>query len=124
MKRVFLVLATLSVAFPAASAQPVEVKPPQQKVLGTPTGRYVFGQVSEYRRDQYLLDTQTGRLWQVVSGQSEQVKLQPVPFIQVLGDEAYMPDPDDEVTALRKLTRMKTAEEMKKALTEGQGTVP
>jgi hypothetical protein len=35
-------------------------------VLSASGGRYVFGQVSEARRDQYLLDTQTGRLWRPV----------------------------------------------------------
>lgn len=36
-------------------------------VLSAPGGRYVFGQVSEYAKDQYLLDTQTGRLWTFIT---------------------------------------------------------
>lgn len=35
-------------------------------VLSTAGGRYVFGQVSSARRDQFMLDTQTGQLWQLV----------------------------------------------------------
>ena len=34
--------------------------------LATINGRYVFAQISNMRRDQYLLDTQTGKLWRVV----------------------------------------------------------
>jgi opacity protein-like surface antigen len=49
----------------AIAADPVKVAPPQQKTL-TGNGRYVFGQISDYRSDQYMLDTQTGKLWRVV----------------------------------------------------------
>jgi hypothetical protein len=35
------------------------------KVLSSSLGRYVFGQVSDFRRDRFMLDTQTGRLWVV-----------------------------------------------------------
>jgi hypothetical protein len=33
------------------------------KVLSSSLGRYVFGQVSDFRADRFMLDTQTGRLW-------------------------------------------------------------
>ena len=57
----------IAIAATAAFAnEPVKVSPPQQKVLSSPNGRYVFGQISDFRRDQYMLDTQTGRLWQIV----------------------------------------------------------
>lgn len=35
------------------------------QVLSSQGGRYVFGQVSSYRRDQYMLDAETGRLWRM-----------------------------------------------------------
>lgn len=35
-------------------------------VLSAPGGRFVFGQVSQYARHQYMLDVQTGRLWRLV----------------------------------------------------------
>ena len=49
----------------AATAIAQAQTPPAGHVttLSAPGGRYVFGQISESRRDQYLLDTQTGRLW-------------------------------------------------------------
>lgn len=38
----------------------------RQGVVTAPGGRYAFGQISALSRDQYMLDTQTGRLWQLV----------------------------------------------------------
>ena len=37
--------------------------------LASPKGRYVVGQVGDSRSDQYLLDTHTGRLWQLIPGE-------------------------------------------------------
>ena len=34
-------------------------------VLAAPGGRYVLGQISSARLDQYVLDTQTGKVWQM-----------------------------------------------------------
>lgn len=31
--------------------------------LSASGGRYVLGQISSFRRDQFMLDTQTGRVW-------------------------------------------------------------
>jgi hypothetical protein len=61
-------LILLAVSATAVAAEPVKVTPPQNRVLsGTDSNqRYVFGQISEFRRDQYMLDTRTGRLWQKV----------------------------------------------------------
>ena len=93
---------------------PVKVKPPQQKILSSSNGRYVFAQISDFRKDQYLLDTQTGRLWQIVEDKEGRTKLQPVPFIQIWGDEAYIPDPMNQVEGQRDLMLMKRAEDLKK----------
>lgn len=35
-------------------------------VLAAAGGRYVFGQLGAMRADQYMLDTQTGQVWQLV----------------------------------------------------------
>jgi hypothetical protein len=37
------------------------------QALSSATGRFVFGQISESGKDKYMLDTQTGRLWEVIS---------------------------------------------------------
>ena len=73
---------------PAAQAQvPVKVVPPQQKMLASENGRYVFGQISELHADQFVIDTQTGRVWQKVvstiekNGQEVEVEVfQSVPY--------------------------------------------
>lgn len=33
--------------------------------LSSASGRFVFGQVSDMARDQFMLDTQTGQLWSI-----------------------------------------------------------
>lgn len=62
MKRIFIAMAVCAVLGAWAQTPAKE----SAKVLSSASGRFVFGQISEYRRDQYLLDTQTGRLWQIV----------------------------------------------------------
>jgi hypothetical protein len=60
-------LLTVLVTSYSFAAEPVKVIPPQQKTLSTDGGRFVFGQISEMRRDQYMLDTKTGKLWRTVN---------------------------------------------------------
>lgn len=62
MKRIGIFTAVL-MGMATASAQ---TPSPPGSVLSAAGGRFVFGQISEYRRDQYLLDTQTGRVWRPV----------------------------------------------------------
>ena len=106
----------LLLALPIAvfAQESVKVKPPRQKILSSSNGRYVFGQTSDFRTDQFLLDTQTGRLLQLVVDKEGNNKLQPVPFIQIWGGEAYIPDPMKEVKGQRKLMLMKRTEDLKK----------
>jgi hypothetical protein len=40
--------------------------------LNSASGRYVFGQINHLARDQYMLDTQTGRLWQMTCIKSDE----------------------------------------------------
>jgi len=67
-------------------AEPVEVIPPENKVLSSHNGRFVFGQISGLARDQYMLDTQTGRLWQLVATEDKSTLLQIVPYRHLNGD--------------------------------------
>jgi hypothetical protein len=57
-------------------------------VLSSTTGRFVFGQISEFARHQFMLDTQTGELWQLVAGEDKVPKLQPVMYIY--GEDSYL----------------------------------
>lgn len=64
MKRLAAALALIGlVTLPVfhANAQPV----PSGTSLASGSGRFVYGQVSNFRRDQFMLDTQTGKLWQL-----------------------------------------------------------
>lgn len=60
MKR--LVFLAALAASTIASAQHT----PDPKVVGTATGRFVMGQIGQNPNSQYLLDTQTGRVWEVI----------------------------------------------------------
>jgi hypothetical protein len=53
----------------------------EHTVLSAPGGRFVFGQVSNMARDQYMLDTLTGRLWQIVKDSEGVIVLQRVPYL-------------------------------------------
>jgi hypothetical protein len=62
-------------------------------ILAAPGGRYVFGQVSVMRRDQFLLDTQTGRLWALALDSNSNRVLESVMFVDC-GIERQLPAPD------------------------------
>ena len=49
----------------AAISSHAQTSQPPSVVLNSANGRFAFGQVGTFRSDQYLLDTQTGRLWKV-----------------------------------------------------------
>ena len=94
-------------------AEPVEVIPPQNKVLGTSNGRFVFGQISSMRRDQYMLDTQSGRLWQIVQSKDKSLILQIVPYNHVDGSVSVVPE--DIQNAIVQILMKQAAEQKKKA---------
>lgn len=77
----------------ALAVEPVGIVPSEQKVLTNGRGRYVFGQISGFARHQFMLDTQTGRLWQVVSaGKNKPLSLQAVEYLNEAKNEAFAPD--------------------------------
>ncbi|WP_404422972.1 hypothetical protein [Nibricoccus sp. IMCC34717] len=61
------------------------------QVLAAPGGRFVFGQISGFARHQYMLDTQTGRLWRIVVTNANVTALEPVPYALVSGGLALEP---------------------------------
>ena len=74
MKKYFLLSAVLLTA-PLHGAVSSNIG----KSLGTEGGRYVLGQISEFRRDQFMLDTKSGRVWTVVESNGSKI-LQPLVF--------------------------------------------
>ncbi|RJR19737.1 MAG: hypothetical protein C4582_10115 [Desulfobacteraceae bacterium] len=80
-----------------ANAQPFGLStPPASKIsapspLSCPGGRYVFGQISDSAKDQFMLDTVTGRLWRVSESGKIGTHLKPVPYCDEKGDCAPFP---------------------------------
>lgn len=52
--------------------------------LASGGGRFVLGQISDARADEYLLDTQTGKVWRIVLNGNSTV-LQPIQFADSQG---------------------------------------
>jgi hypothetical protein len=70
-------------------------------VLSTPGGRFVFGQVSSFRKDQYMLDTSTGRLWVITVSKEGVLRLEPVSYVYAeTGLSFSAPSEADEINAL------------------------
>lgn len=89
MHRLIIIFALVSCSAGVAFAQEAgKARPTPPKTLSLDSGRFVFGQLSELRRDQYMLDTKTGRLWQKViakvgkPGEETEVSvLEPIYFV-------------------------------------------
>ena len=64
----------------------------QKSILSTPGGRFIFGQVSASGKDQFMLDTVTGRLWKISERGDIGLFLTNIPYRT--GDGKYAPTPD------------------------------
>jgi hypothetical protein len=91
-----LALALLVIFGTAQAQDKVKIAPDRTKTLSTTNGRFVFGQISDFRSDQYMLDTQTGRLWQITESTNDkgntQRVLQIVPFANLNGILYVLPE--------------------------------
>lgn len=66
---------------------------PKQQVLISQTGRFVFGQISDSSKDKFMLDTFTGRLWQVAETGAIGIFLKSVKYRSEEGKLSPLPDP-------------------------------
>jgi len=64
--------------FGLSAPQPQAI--PAEKVLSSANGRYVFGQISSSSKDQFMLDTLTGRLWRIAESGDIGIFLRVVPY--------------------------------------------
>lgn len=87
----------LAQPFGMSTPPPAEIS--QYKALGCPGGRYVFGQISDSSKDQFMLDTVTGRLWRIAESGEVGAYLRPVHYRTEKGGYAPLPD---EVPSLGK----------------------
>jgi hypothetical protein len=78
---------------------------PQPNVLCSPGCRFVFGQVSDSSKDQFMLDTFTGRLWRVAETGEVGLFLSPVPYR--IKEGTYSPLPEKSPEAREKDSRKK-----------------
>lgn len=97
--KIWIIIISVLISSLAFADEPVKVKPPANKSLTAENGRYVYGQISELRRDQYMLDTKTGRLWNlnvIVKGIGEDRKESYVlsPILYQLSDSKWSFTPD------------------------------
>ena len=65
---------------------------PQQKILSSDNGRFVFGQISGSSKDQFMLDTATGRLWRIGESGKVGIFLKSVPYLSSDGECSALPD--------------------------------
>ncbi len=62
-------------------------------ILSRPNGRFVFGQISDSSKDQYMLDTLTGRLWRLSENSEVGKFLLPIPYQKKDGTYSIFPYP-------------------------------
>lgn len=65
--------------------------PPAGKVLSSAAGRFVFGQISDSSKDQFMLDTQTGRLWRIGESSDVGTHLRAIPYRDKQGNVSLCP---------------------------------
>ena len=92
----FTVLAFYMGSFGQANAQfgvsPTQVTMDKGKVLSAAGGRFVFGQISDSGKDQFMLDTLSGRLWRIGESSDVGMHLRPIPYR--MEDGKYSPSPE------------------------------
>ena len=65
---------------------------PQEKVLSSDNGRFVFGQISGSSKDQFMLDTATGRLWRIGESGKLGTFLKSIPYRNAKGECTILPE--------------------------------
>ncbi len=76
--------------------------PERHEVLSSQNGRFVFGQISGSSKDQFMLDTQTGRIWRIAESGEVGVFLRAVPY--KTADGKYSPLPEGPAEGEFKVT--------------------
>jgi len=95
---ILVILLSLLVLLGATTvcAQPLglgssQLRPSQNKILSSENGRFVFGQVSNSGKDQFMLDTATGRLWRISETGRIGIFLKSVPYLDEKGERSTLP---------------------------------
>ena len=64
----------------------------KQEILFSENGRYVFGQISDSSKDQFMLDTVTGRLWRIAETGEIGMFLRAIPYRNDEGEISRVPE--------------------------------
>ncbi|MBW1863110.1 MAG: hypothetical protein JRJ02_12170 [Deltaproteobacteria bacterium] len=88
-------------------AQPLGIMSPQaqQNVLSSSNGRFVFGQISDSGKDRFMLDTFSGRLWQIAESGEIGIFLRTVPYRTANGECSPLPENISESESKNELNR-------------------
>jgi hypothetical protein len=73
-----------------SSQQPTEK--PKQEILSSENGRFIFGQISDSSKDQFMLDTVTGRLWRIAETGEIGMYLRSIPYRNDKGEIFPVPE--------------------------------
>jgi hypothetical protein len=79
-------------AQPFGITSPQQQQKTQQKLLSSANGRFVFGQISDSSKDQFMLDTVTGRLWRIAESGAIGIFLRAVPYRTKAGKHTPLPE--------------------------------
>ncbi|MBN1832839.1 MAG: hypothetical protein JW896_12095 [Deltaproteobacteria bacterium] len=100
-KKLLMLIVTWSLTFlfcsenvPAQTlgAQQQRSEKPRQEVLFSENGRFIFGQISDSSKDQFMLDTLTGRLWRIAETGEIGMFLRAIPYRNDEGEMTYVPE--------------------------------
>ena len=87
----FLLLGATCVFAQTIGITPQESEKSRQEVLSSENGRFVFGQISDSSKDQFMLDTQTGRLWRIAETGAIGSFLRAIPYRDDKGEISPVP---------------------------------
>jgi len=73
-------------------SSPQQTEKPKQEILFSENGRYVFGQISDSSKDQFMLDTVTGRLWRIAETGAIGMYLRAIPYRNDEGEISHVPE--------------------------------
>ena len=65
---------------------------PKQEILFSKNGRFVFGQISDSSKDQFMLDTVTGRLWRIAETGEIGTFLRAIPYRNDERELSHVPE--------------------------------
>ena len=83
-----------------------QLGPERHEALSSQNGRFVFGQISGSGKDQFMLDTRTGRIWQIAESGEVGLFLRAVPYKTADGE--YTPVPETQAEKELKMTGVPT----------------